>query len=829
MNKKLSKLQTLTALIKEDADKKISYYTISFPEKWDNKLKTIYFHDKKNINRKNIPIKVLNEVLAVKYPEVISFNSGHNKKYTWLISKKKVDIEELFYNYISTWILKAFSENASEKDLLELIKTFSLDDLEWKKKKINLLNNKVNSNGTYNPRFEYYKLIPDYFIDRLKNKTLQINGRNFKFKKAGNELISWPPEKVEFEQREEFYSLTLKIEPKTLPNFDKPIIQINPSFRRWVSLSIQHEKNKSNLKWYSNAGVYFEAGEFDNRSDLIKTELSNRKTHHEWANYHMDILKELDFNNKIPKLEDLIKNPAAFLKADKNKAAISLSTNFNNFSYYFSKSGLTTLDNQELLEETLKFLPELKNSNKDLYLKQFSPRKKSAGDLYETRKNRKKGKRRKLIKEQLGSPLRFEIIYENEDIKERLLAEIIEVLGLDQNKKRKIYTTPELEVEIITRKEGKIISALEYEPGENEFDKKAFNQRINEIKSVFDKKDITTLSLVELRNVGGNRGFKKSKDPKKAIRKGLAKRNRLSQFITPLRDNESKESKKNRVKSALWDLFRQSGYLHYPLRVGLGKNGNSVPEELNIFGFYLINKRRKYSKDIKYPVIISVKTDSYDIKLKYPDSNNEWMSYSDALLDIANNINKNSYKLNRNKINNFLFKVFNKEIINTKNPVLIADSANMGVEWKWINNYKISKEFISFGKTHQKRMNEINDLRIIRLNSAHSPSWYSTNKSNYTTGLFELEKENIFYLIPKKPGSLSKIDYSKSKLDNIDQSYRKAKPLEVYPVRLLEKDNGQEWVKIIRLLQQVSTHYDDHTKLPFPLHYASKIEEYIFS
>ncbi|MFW5795523.1 MAG: pPIWI_RE module domain-containing protein, partial [Bacillota bacterium] len=699
MTKNLTRLQTLTALIKEDADKTLNYYSLSFPEKWDNRLKAIYFRDDKNSYRKNIPIKVLNEILAAKYPEIISYNSGKNKIYTWLISKKKIDIDELFYNYISTWILKVFSEKAIQKELINLINSFKKDDLKWKKKEINLLNNKINSNGTYNPGFEYYKLIPDYFTNQLKDKTLIINGRNLKFKKAGTELISWPPEKVEVKQREEFYSLVLRIEPKTLPNFDKPIIQINPSFRRWVSLPLQYEKNKSNLKWYSNAGVYFEAGRFDNRSDLIKTELSNRKTHHEWANYHMDILTELDFDNKIPNLEDLIKNPAAFLKADKNKAAISLSTNFNNISYYFSKSGLTTLDNQEFFEETLKFLPELKNSNEELYLKQFSRQKKSAGDLYESRKDRKKEKRRKLIKEQLGTPVRFEIIYENKDMKERLLAEIIKVLGLDQSKKKKIYKTPELEVEIITRKEGKIISALEYEVDDKDKSyTEAFNQRINEIKSVFDKKNITTLSLVELRNVGGDKGFKNSKDPKKAIRKGLAKRNRLSQFITPIKDNEKKSTKESRVKSAVWDLFRQSGYLHYSPQVGLGKSVNSVPEELNIFGFYLINKRRKYDADIKYPIIISTQTNSYDIKLKYPDSNNEWKSYSKALLDIANNINKNSYKLNQDKINNFLFKVFNKEIINTKNPLLIADSANMGSEWKWINNYKISKEFISFGK-----------------------------------------------------------------------------------------------------------------------------------
>ncbi|MFW5891627.1 MAG: pPIWI_RE module domain-containing protein, partial [bacterium] len=555
-----SKLQTLTALIREEADRTINYYTISFPKKWDNKLNTIYYRHEKNIDRKNIPIKVLNEILAARYPEIISYNSGKNKIDNWLISKKKINLEELFYNYISTWILKVFSKKVAEKELINVINSFKKDDLEWREKKINLLNNDVNSNGTYNPGFEYYKLIPDYFIDRLKNKTFKINGRNFEFKKAGAELFSWPPEKVDFKQHEEFFSFSLKIEPKTLPHFDEPVIQINPSFKRWVSLPVKNGKGKSNLKWYSNATVYFKANKFDNkRSDLIKTEFVNRRTHHEWTNYHMDILRELDFDNKIPKLEDLIKNPVAFLKDDKNTAAISLSTNFNNFSYYFLKSGLTTSDNQEFFEETLKFLPELKNSNEDLTLENFNLQKKKSGDLYAIRKNREKSKRRKLIKDQLGSPLRFEIIYENEDMKERLLAEIKNILGIEQNKTGKNYITSELEVEIITRKEGKIISALEHKDYENNSYKKAFNKRITEIKSRFDKKDIITLSLVELRNVGGKKGFKKSKDPKKAIRKGLAQRNRLSQFITPLKDNEKKSTQESRVKSAVWDLLRQSG------------------------------------------------------------------------------------------------------------------------------------------------------------------------------------------------------------------------------------------------------------------------------
>jgi len=66
-------------------------------------------------------------------------------------------------------------------------------------------------------------------------------------------------------------------------------------------------------------------------------------------------------------------------------------------------------------------------------------------------------------------------------------------------------------------------------------------------------------------------------------------------------------------------------------------------------------------------------------------------------------MNGRSYYLNDQKINNFLFKVFNKEIIHTKNPVLIADFSNMGSVWKWINNYMISKEVINFGGTHKKR------------------------------------------------------------------------------------------------------------------------------
>jgi hypothetical protein len=826
-------LKTLTALIDEDHNKKLNYYSIPFPERWESKLGCIYNRHSKYSNKKYLPIKSLNEVLAAKYPEIISFNSGKNKKYSWLLSKKKIDVDELFYNYISTWILKSFSKKASKKELLELIKTFSSDDLKWQEKEVKLLSDSVNSNGTYNPNFDYYKLIPDYFIDRLKNKTLKINGMNFKFKKAGEELISWPPEKVEFKNHEEFYSFALKIEPKTLPHFDKPVIQINPSFKRWVSLPIQYENDNSNLKWYSNATVYFEANKFDNkRSDLIKTELRNQKYYHKWKNYHIDILKELHFENKIPDLNDLLETPVKFLKADKNIAAVALSTNFINLSSYLVKDGISLKDNSDFFEEVLKELPELVDFNEKYEIEQININGKKHNDLYDTRKKRDKSKRRKLIKNQLGSPLRWEIIYENEDIKNRLINEILDILELDKNTNGDLYTSPELEVEIITRKEGKILAPLCNEEETKKSYKKAFNKRVTEIQEKFDKEDITTLSLIELRNVGGEKGFKKAKDPKKAIRKGLTQRNRLSQFITPLKDDEKEVTKKNRINSAVWDLLRQSGYVHSMPKVTLQKKSKTTPDALNLFGFYLINKRRKYSDDIRFPIVVSAKTDSYEIKVKYPGSNNEWKCYSNALLDIANNTNGSGYYLNDEKINNFLFKVFNKEIIYTKNPVLIADSSNMGSVWKWINNYMISKETINFGRTHKKRMDEINDLRIIRVNSEHDPKWFgdalNENKIDYTTGIFKFNK-NRFWIIPPKTQTLRKYIQSESKLDFINKPYKKARLLDVYPVRLLNGDKNEEWVKIIYLLKSISTHYDYQTKLPAPLHHASKIEEYIFS
>lgn len=827
------KLKTLTALINEDYNQELNYYSIPFPKNWENKLWYIYKRESKYYDKKYIPIKSLNEVLAAKFPEIISFNSGKNKKYSWLLSKRKIDIEELFYNYISTWILKVLSNKASEKELLEVIKSFSLDDLKWNEQTVELLSDRVNSNGTYNPKFDYYKLIPDYFVDRLKNKTLKINGINFKFKKAGEELISWPPQNVEFKNHEEFYSLALKIEPKTLPHFDKPVIQINPSLKRWVSLPVKYEQNKSNLKWYKNASVYFEASKFDNkRSDLIKTELKNQKQYHEWRNYHIDILKELNFENKIPNLNNLLEAPVEFLKADTNRAAISLSTNFINFSSYLVQDGISLKDNSNFFEEILKKLPELVDFNEKYEIEQININGKKHKGLYDTRKKRDKSKRRELIKNQLGSPIKFEIIYENENLKKGLVDEIIDILGIDKNQNGDLYTSHELEVEIITRKEGKILAALDNKEGTKKSYKRAFSKRITEIKEKFDKRNITTLSLVELRNVGGKKGFKKSKDPKKAIRKGLAQRNRLSQFITPLKDSEKKSTQKNRIKSAVWDLLRQSGYIHSMPKVTLLKNDKTTPEDLNFFGFYLISKRRKGSNNIKIPVIINTKTDSYEIKVKYPGSNNEWKSYSNALLDIANNTNGFSFYLNKEKINNFLFKVFNKEIIHTKNPVLIADSSNMGSEWKWINNYMISKDVISFGGVHEKRMDKLNNLRIIRISSEHDPKWFGEaideNKIDYTTGMFKFD-ENRFWIIPPKTQTLRKINQKKSKLDFIKKPYKKARLLEIYPVRLLNGDKNEEWVKIIHLLKSISTHYDYQTKLPAPLHHASKIEEYILN
>ena len=139
---------------------------------------------------------------------------------------------------------------------------------------------------------------------------------------------------------------------------------------------------------------------------------------------------------------------------------------------------------------------------------------------------------------------------------------------------------------------GTLGSTLTLQPGEDNF--KGLIRR-GDVRAEEIARQLTatlpnepTLALIELPNYQDPRKADlrrqyRYRDPKRALRKGMARSGRVSQFISPLEDGM-----KYRADKAVRDGLRQLGYLPAPIGFRFKSGGHQLPAEMVVAGVYIL-------------------------------------------------------------------------------------------------------------------------------------------------------------------------------------------------------------------------------------------------
>ena len=182
-----------------------------------------------------------------------------------------------------------------------------------------------------------------------------------------------------------------------------------------------------------------------------------------------------------------------------------------------------------------------------------------------------------------------------------------------------------------------IFSPIRGENGEfitnrNELDSK-IRRKADDVAKQFNEEFGTTTepvaTFVELRDWSKAGYYDRLADPKNAIRVGLAKANRYSQFIDHF---DSKLP--HRAQSSLLDILRQSGTV--PGRIGdhlrkIDSSRPGIPEDIQVIAVWCHRDRKHWGKVL--PIIVKMDTE-HGIQVAFADSN-EWISYPKALVRAA--------------------------------------------------------------------------------------------------------------------------------------------------------------------------------------------------
>src|SRR5512136_2283333 len=143
-------LRTLAFQFSPEAGDMFSdYFTLKFPEKWIEALKSLQARvTNRDPKETNIPIGNLNKAFRALVPDIISIARYQDifGGRTWIYSRQEIDPNNLFL-IVQAWVKTSF-RRASEGDRQYLLARMQPNDLRWEKQRINIKDWGTGSNGT---------------------------------------------------------------------------------------------------------------------------------------------------------------------------------------------------------------------------------------------------------------------------------------------------------------------------------------------------------------------------------------------------------------------------------------------------------------------------------------------------------------------------------------------------------------------------------------------------------------------------------------------------------------------------------------------------------
>lgn len=814
-----------------DVNFETKVYYVSFPEDWKDKLFEIESLKWGRPSQYNLPTNSLDKLLLSWLPGVVSSTplSKNRDSQKWIVSCNKVDLDMLA-ELIKIWILGEYIEKQKISSLVKekAIELYGLIDSKM------LLRNQTDirlfeQDGTASSS-ETFRVFALKIVERLTGKTINLGGKTLKFLYSGkNELITDPVE-LYVGKKKEYFSIVLDFSIQTTPPNRKAMVLYNLSVRRWVGVtSTAWDFRKDSTKAYIKTG--------DNKLQAMRFKHNSDSKQLEWDETDKKCYEFCKLENQLIDLNEVIQAPSEFVKTEVGSVSIVYRYALGMYKHKV-KPGLPMIDKIRIHQWLRDQLDDILCETS--YLDNVS---KSLGGIDDTaidKQNPEVFKRR--MAQAIGcNKLKIEIYCsDNSEIGDKVFKKINEHFGITCDN----FFFSELNVSIELKPLGKIGDVL--------FSKKekllSFEKRMAEIKEICGQAEIKPTACIIV--LPGKEAFDdEDLDPKKAIRAGFAMTGRLTQFIQPEvngGEDESEESEANRIIYAIYDLYRQLGYL-YPLKSN--RRFKEASLETPALGVWVVNcKNTVYGKTERFPVFVETDYVTGQIRVDCGLFSRPNLLYWEACLEFQKIPGNKNAKDDSKKAAYSSIKSKMLELINThKKPIVVlvkSDGVSRQI-WKFISDSELNKAeregkytLKSIWFDNSESENNIlldsreNGIRIIRVRANEEVPDYLSEENCYgstrsLTGIFKYE--DIFWSVAPSPkdklflNSRNRI----SKVTHPTKECKKPDMVELYPIYLKKADNPAEWVYLTHFLRKVAHQYRETLRMPLPLHLALKLEEYM--
>lgn len=368
-------------------------------------------------------------------------------------------------------------------------------------------------------------------------------------------------------------------------------------------------------------------------------------------------------------------------------------------------------------------------------------------------------------------------------------------------------------VEFVHCSSEEIVSELEV--GKYSTDN-AFNKRVNQINKLLKNRnsscDNRTLALVEIEP---KENWSKNGDPKRAIREGMKKARRLTQFIHPLSGEEKGDTA--RIINALLDLLNDAGFL--------SSNMTKLDFKGPIFSFNILKEVNKY-----LPVVS--KMDGTEVMLKILGIES-WLSLAEApfYLEQAKML-ENPTKWNQSKqvFEEFMIRAIEGELDQNVKRLTVVLNATLRNGWlPALRNTDLQYDKVPY---LSERLANDTRLKFIRINTTNDVPQYriiekdAEDEFNKASGIFK-DPLGIYYGVGGRPSTWTGTRTDDIKFLSPSKLLLQQKAVEYIPLGEMDDLERDDLANLVDQLRRVGLNYDKHTIYPYGIRITKILSKYL--
>ncbi len=311
-------------------------------------------------------------------------------------------------------------------------------------------------------------------------------------------------------------------------------------------------------------------------------------------------------------------------------------------------------------------------------------------------------------------------------------------------------------------------------------------------------------------------------DPYQLGRRVLAQHKLLPKVV--LSGDDSPDEK---YRASVADCFRMLGVVPF--------EADAVPLVPAAIGVIQRNQTRDANSKItaqSIPTAVRIREGRLEGALPNSSQSPEWKPYARLVLDILTGAYER-YSRRSSAENRTLFANYINDVLDHLNRTgsateVFLDGATLRNPVPALRNGQLSFDTLTVG-SRTYAPSDLPNLRLVRVNTNASelPPYSHDNDSQWTSGLFNWEDaRRTVYGAKKKPVTMQKgraLLHSRHDLENTsaraDRDHRKAAALDELCVIFVQPNDDISKLQLLaHRLRSQHTHYNDDTRLPFPLH-----------